>query len=159
MCILLADFLRTTLRLGGQESITLEEELALVRGYLAIEKVRFGRPRAHGRRNAKETLGLDSSLAVAAAGGKCHPPRNRQSAGRRSDSPAHAAQRRLGFDSVENSFDPDSPSSLKTGLRAGKHTAASEYPLWAGSQNLSSVQNNIFLVDLRLPAQRNGEGS
>ena len=37
MCILLADFLRATLRLGGRESITLEEELALIRGYLAIE--------------------------------------------------------------------------------------------------------------------------
>src|SRR6266436_9110249 len=42
MCVLLGDFLRTTLRVGGQETITIEEELALIRGYLAIEKVRFG---------------------------------------------------------------------------------------------------------------------
>jgi two-component system, LytTR family, sensor histidine kinase AlgZ len=42
MCMLLADFLRTTLRWGGKDAIPLAEELALVRGYLSIEKVRFG---------------------------------------------------------------------------------------------------------------------
>ena len=42
MCLLLADFLRETLRLGGNEQIPLAEELALADRFLAIEQVRFG---------------------------------------------------------------------------------------------------------------------
>jgi len=42
MCIELGDFLRGTLRLSQAPTIPLEEELALLRRYLAIEKVRFG---------------------------------------------------------------------------------------------------------------------
>ena len=42
MCLLLADFLRETLRLGGNEQIPLSEELALADRYLAIEQVRLG---------------------------------------------------------------------------------------------------------------------
>jgi two-component system, LytTR family, sensor histidine kinase AlgZ len=42
MCLLLADFLRNTLRLGAVRRIPLHEELAVVRSYLAIEQVRLG---------------------------------------------------------------------------------------------------------------------
>jgi len=42
MCLLLADFLRETLRLGGNDQITLSEELALTDRFLAIEKIRLG---------------------------------------------------------------------------------------------------------------------
>lgn len=42
MCILLGDFLRKTLGLGEKAAIPLEEELALVHSFLAVEKVRFG---------------------------------------------------------------------------------------------------------------------
>lgn len=42
MTQLLADFLRTSLRLGRLESIPLEEEIRLAATYLAIEQVRFG---------------------------------------------------------------------------------------------------------------------
>lgn len=42
MCVLLADFLRSTLGLGDKTAIPLEDELALVRCFLAVEKVRFG---------------------------------------------------------------------------------------------------------------------
>jgi two-component system sensor histidine kinase AlgZ len=42
MCIKLSDFLRTTLKLGEQERITLADELALARAYLEVEQVRFG---------------------------------------------------------------------------------------------------------------------
>ncbi len=41
MCQLLSSFLRTSLRLGDQDAVTLEEELGLVRSYLDIELVRF----------------------------------------------------------------------------------------------------------------------
>lgn len=42
MCLLLADFLRDTLRLGATERISLREELSIVQRYLAIEQVRLG---------------------------------------------------------------------------------------------------------------------
>lgn len=42
MCLLLADFLRETLRLGGNEQIPLAQELALADRFLAIEQVRLG---------------------------------------------------------------------------------------------------------------------
>jgi LytS/YehU family sensor histidine kinase len=42
MCLLLGDFLRQSLRLGGRERISLADELALCANYLEIERVRFG---------------------------------------------------------------------------------------------------------------------
>jgi two-component system sensor histidine kinase AlgZ len=43
MCIQLADFLRTSLRLGERASIPFREEMELTRMYLSVEQVRFGR--------------------------------------------------------------------------------------------------------------------
>ncbi|MGO9933746.1 MAG: sensor histidine kinase [Steroidobacteraceae bacterium] len=42
MCLLLADFLRDTLRLGATQRISVHEELSIVQRYLAIEQVRLG---------------------------------------------------------------------------------------------------------------------
>ena len=42
MCLLLADFLRDTLRLGSAQRITVREEFAVLQRYLAIEQVRLG---------------------------------------------------------------------------------------------------------------------
>ncbi|MGA8151406.1 MAG: histidine kinase [Terriglobales bacterium] len=160
MCILLADFLRTTLRLGGQESITLEQELALVRGYLAIEKVRFGARVRMEEEVQEETLAvpvppllLQPLVENAIRHGIANLPEGgviRLSAHRNGDSVSIA---------VENSLDPDSPSSLKTGL--GLDNIRQRLNTRYGQEARISVraENNIFLVDLRLPAQRNGDGA
>jgi len=42
MCLRLADFLRSSMGLGNRESISLRDELALVRSYLDVEQVQFG---------------------------------------------------------------------------------------------------------------------
>lgn len=42
MCLLLADFFRSSVRLGARERILVEQEIEMVRAYLDIEKVRFG---------------------------------------------------------------------------------------------------------------------
>ena len=42
MCLLLGDFLRETLALGGERRITLARELKLAERYLAVERMRFG---------------------------------------------------------------------------------------------------------------------
>jgi hypothetical protein len=41
-CVMLADFLRSTLSLGSRDRITLGDEVALAESLLSIEKVRFG---------------------------------------------------------------------------------------------------------------------
>ena len=51
MCLLLADFLRDTLRLGASGQIPLGDELALAERFLAIEQVRLG-ARLHVERDA-----------------------------------------------------------------------------------------------------------
>lgn len=42
MCLLLADFFRSSVRLGAKDEIRLAEEMAMARAYLDIEQVRFG---------------------------------------------------------------------------------------------------------------------
>jgi sensor histidine kinase YesM len=42
MCLLLADFFRSSVRLGVQDDVALADELAMVRQYLEIERVRCG---------------------------------------------------------------------------------------------------------------------
>ena len=43
MCVLLSDFLRKTLSAGDQDTITLADEIALIKTYLAVEQIRFGK--------------------------------------------------------------------------------------------------------------------
>jgi two-component system sensor histidine kinase AlgZ len=117
MCILLADFLRSTLRLGGKETITLGEELDLVRGYLAVEKMRFGARVELEEEVDNGTMGfllppllLQPLVENAIRHGIANLPEGgviRLTAQRRDDTVSI---------SVENSFDPDTPASLKTGL-------------------------------------------
>jgi LytS/YehU family sensor histidine kinase len=61
MCIQLADFLRTSLRLGERAAIPFRDELELTRMYLGVEQVRFGQK-------------LQVSLDVAAACNECEVP-------------------------------------------------------------------------------------
>jgi two-component system, LytTR family, sensor histidine kinase AlgZ len=42
MCLLLGDFLRETLALGGESRITVARELKLAERFLAVERIRFG---------------------------------------------------------------------------------------------------------------------
>jgi hypothetical protein len=56
MCLLLADFLRETLRLGASAQITLADELKLADRFLAIEQVRLGERLQISRETDPETL-------------------------------------------------------------------------------------------------------
>ncbi len=53
MCLLLSDFLRASLQMGDRQSVSLREELDLVRGYLEVERVRF-QERLQVRENVEE---------------------------------------------------------------------------------------------------------
>ncbi|HTR64326.1 MAG TPA: histidine kinase [Terriglobales bacterium] len=157
MCILLADFLRATLRLGGKETIPLEDELTLIRGYLAIEKVRFGARLRMEEDVQNETGGLlipplllQPLVENAIRHGIANLPEGgviRLGVHRREQSVAIE---------VENSFDPDSPSSMKTGvglenIRQRLHTRYAEQ-----ANIVAGAEGNRFLVTLHLPAQANG---
>ena len=61
MCLLLADFFRSSVRLGAEEEIRLDEEMAMVRAYLDIERVRYG-PR------------LESEVVLPPGCGSCRVP-------------------------------------------------------------------------------------
>jgi hypothetical protein len=56
MCVLLADFLRDTLRFGAHHRISLADEFAIADQFLAIEQVRFG-PRLQVQRETDDDAG------------------------------------------------------------------------------------------------------
>jgi two-component system, LytTR family, sensor histidine kinase AlgZ len=160
MCILLADFLRATLRLGSQQSITLEQELSLIRGYLAIEKVRFGqrlqmeeevRPEANGV--LVPPLLLQPLVENAIRHGIANLPEG--GIIRLSADCNHEAVSIV----IQNSFDPESTASLKTGL--GLENIRQRLHTRYGEQANIAVrdQDANFFVQLRLPAERNGATS
>jgi two-component system sensor histidine kinase AlgZ len=157
MCILLADFLRTTLRLGAKETITLEEELALVRGYLAIEKVRFG-ARLQMEEDVQKTimgtlippLLLQPLVENAIRHGIANLPEGgviRLSARQKANGVSVV---------VENSFDPESPAPLKTGLGLDNIRQRLDTRYGAEASIAVRTEGNRFQVSLRLPAQQNG---
>src|SRR5215467_1605672 len=160
MCILLADFLRTTLRLGGKETITLEEELDLVRGYLAIEKVRFG-ARVHMEEDinnaANDVLIPPLLLQPLVENAIRHGIANLPEGGVIRLN-AHCKESEVSIQ-VENSFDPDSPSALKTGMGLDniRQRLSRRYGEKAGVT--VETEGNCFSVRLYLPAERNGKQS
>ena len=158
MCILLADFLRTTLRVGGQEAITIQEELTLIRGYLAIEKVRFGarvKMEEQVENDVLEVLLPPLLLQPLVENAIRHGIANLPEGGviglniqRSQDSVSIV---------VENSFDPDTPSKLKTGL--GLDNVRQRLRARYGDEASVSygADGNVFSVKLHLPAQQNGD--
>ncbi len=121
MCVQLSDFLRLTLGLGERASVTLAEELGLLRTYLDIEQVRFGR-RLEVLWEVDESLltlecpplllqplvenAIKHGVAQVAEGGVLRIVAGREAAGIRLD--------------VENPRDPDQPAppGLGLGLKA-----------------------------------------
>jgi two-component system sensor histidine kinase AlgZ len=158
MCILLADFLRTTLRVGGQETITVEEELTLIRGYLAIEKVRFGARVQMEEQIDHEAMGLllpPLLLQPLVENAIRHGIANLPEGGviglsvRRSQDSVSIV--------VENSFDPDTPSKLKTGLGLDNVRRRLHARYGDDASVMFGADGNLFSVKLRLPAQQNGD--
>src|SRR5580698_4308577 len=117
MCILLGDFLRRTLGLGEKAAIPLEEEMSLIRAFLAVEKVRFG-ARIQMEENIDESAlhvpvpplllqplvenAVVHGIANLVEGGWIHLD-------------VHAQNGTLTI-TVENSFDPDAPPRRKSGV-------------------------------------------
>jgi two-component system sensor histidine kinase AlgZ len=117
MCILLAEFFRKSLALGERPSVSLDEELAVARTYLAIEGIRFG-----------SRLAVEEK--VDAAGRACRLPplllqplvenAIRHGIATRTEGGVLRLEASTDGDKlrllVENPFDPDSPSRKGVGL-------------------------------------------
>ena len=155
LCVLLADFLRQSLTLGGRESIPLGQELDLAQKLLSIEAVRFG-PRLRYRIEADEAarachvppLILQTLVENAVTHGIAHlldGGELRLSAARLED--------RLKI-AIENPRDPDAPRSRGAGVGLENVRRRLE-ALYGGEARLAvHAETEAFGVGLSLPARR-----
>ena len=155
MCVRLADFLRTSLRLGERVTVSFAEEMALMKMYLDVEQVRFG-----GRLRLKQEIdpacsdcdvpalliqplvenAVKHGIAMMAEGGEI----------------VLSGQRDhdwLRF-SISNPYDPEAPSTGRNGLglRNIRDRLESRY---GGSARMDiKVEERLYSVMLTLPMRK-----
>lgn len=152
MTLMLAEFFRTVSRIGGDPTIPLRQELALIRTYLEIEQVRFG-DRMHFDISAPENCldlpipslllqplvenAVKHGIAQLLGGGRIGVIIAR--------SPAYFRIR------IENPFDPD--SSAAKGNRKGLETVRRRLnALFGRNASLDVAQKeNTFAVEITIP--------
>jgi two-component system, LytTR family, sensor histidine kinase AlgZ len=154
MCILLADFLRMTLGLGEKALVPLREELDLLQRFLAIEKVRFGdrlQVDAYVEVQAQSCLVppliLQPLVENAVIHGIAHLPQ-----GGTVRLSAECSGGRLHL-SLENSVDPDAPSSRKGGMGLANVRQRLEARYGKEATIRSTAEEERFRVTLSLPAE------
>src|SRR5688572_1491574 len=152
MCLLLADFLRETLRLGGNDQIPLSEELALADRFLAIEQVRLG-----------QRLNIERETDPAAA--TCLVPPlllqplvenavNHGVAQLVDGGTIRVAASRTGATltiTLENPCDPDRPRTRGVGLGLDLLRKRLTNHYGAGDAVYAQEQEGHFRVELRIP--------
>jgi hypothetical protein len=155
MCVLLGDFLRRTLGLGEKAAIPLEEELSLIRSFLAVEKVRFG-ARIQMEENIDQNV-LDVFvppllLQPLVENAVVHGISNLVEGGSiKLD--IHSRDGALSI-VVENSFDPDSPPRRKggVGLANVRQRLATRHGNLASFQ--VKTEGDRYCVAITMPAER-----
>ena len=158
MAIGLGEFLRYSVKLGGLDAVPLQQEVALMAQYLAIEQVRFGdRLRVHI--DVADTAGavpvpplllqpLVENAIKHGVAGMLDGGDVRLEAQRESDTCVIR---------VGNAFDAEAVAArgTGTGLRNVRERLAVHYGAAAGFD--SRVDGNRFVVTLRLPCGRSNE--
>jgi two-component system sensor histidine kinase AlgZ len=154
MCVRLSDFLRSSLGLGGRESLPLGEELALARSYLEVEQVRFG-----------ERLRVDEDVEPACE--DCAIPAlllqplvenavKHGIAGMLEGGAIKVVVRRQGVDvlvTVENAFDPEMPPPRKLGLGL-MHVQRRLQIRYGGEATFNAgPSDGTYRVELRFPCE------
>jgi two-component system, LytTR family, sensor histidine kinase AlgZ len=154
MCLLLADFLRATLKLSEKAQIPLAEELGLLERFLAIEKVRFGtrlntemKIEENAKRCLVPTLVLQPLVENAVGHGIA-----KLMDGGIVKLTAENHDGRLAI-LVENSMDPDAPPARKggVGLRNVQERLEARYGKEASLR--ATADEDIFRVNLAMPAE------
>jgi len=154
MCILLAEFLRMTLRLGEKSSIPLHEELGMLERFLAIEKVRFG-ARLQLQEDIQEeckpllvpALLLQPLIENAVGHGIANLPE-----GGAVGLTARASDGRLTI-TIRNTFDPESTTTRRGGLGLVNVRRRLEARYAAEASLQARAEGNEFRVDVSLPAE------
>jgi two-component system, LytTR family, sensor histidine kinase AlgZ len=155
MCIRLSDFLRSTLGLGERESISWREELALARVYLDVEQVRFG-ARLQVEMNVDEACSdclvpplvlqplienaVKHGIATLVDGGTIKVD--------------GAVRNGLLEISVENGFDPDSPSPRRHGIGLRNVRSRLETRFGDAAHLTAHVENNRFRAEMVVPCRK-----
>ncbi|MDE3195673.1 MAG: histidine kinase [Acidobacteriota bacterium] len=154
MCVRLADFLRTSLRLGERVTVSFAEELALTRMYLDVEQVRFGgKLRLHQKIESAcsdceipalliQPLvenAVKHGIAMMAEGGEI----------------ALCCRRdhdHLRF-SISNPFDPEAPSTGRNGLGLRNIRDRLESRYGGAARMEIKVEERLYSVTLTLPVR------
>jgi two-component system sensor histidine kinase AlgZ len=158
MCLLLADFLRMTLRLGEKVQIPLSQELELLEKFLAIEKVRFGARLTMEMavdEQAKECLVPTLLLQPLVENAVTHGIAKLTEGGTvRLSAANHGNQLTV---IVENSMDPDAPADRKggMGLRNVRERLEARYGKDASVR--ATAEEETFRVNLSMPAEYEGK--
>jgi len=154
MCVRLSDFLRSSLGQGGRESIPLGEELALARGYLEVEQVRFG-----DRLRVEEEIDpacSECAIPVLLLQPLVENAVKHGVAGMLEGGAIRLAVKRLGNEvaiTVENAFDPDMPPPRKLGI--GLAHVQRRLQLRYGEDAVfdAGAADGVYRVVLRFPCE------
>jgi two-component system, LytTR family, sensor histidine kinase AlgZ len=155
MCILLSDFLRSTLGMGERQSILLAEEIELLRRYLAIEKVRFG-----ARLSVEESIAADCLVQTVpplllqplVENAVVHGIANVVENGVLRLTAARTEERGVVI-VIENSFDPDAPPSRRKGIGQA-NVRKRLYSRYGNRASLrAAADGDRYRVELTLPPE------
>jgi two-component system sensor histidine kinase AlgZ len=160
MCLLLADFLRDTLRLGSASRISLQEELNIVERYLSIEQVRLGARLRVCQDASAPTLGAQLPALILqplAENAVIHGIANLLEGGTLSIN-AERENSTLVI-RVANPCDPDRPRRKRAGfgLSLVRQRLHSQYG--TAAQLRVREENGQFIAEVSLPFEAVKEGS
>jgi LytS/YehU family sensor histidine kinase len=154
MCVKLSEFLRSSLGLENRERIPLEEELALARSYLEVERVRFGE-----RLRVSEQIAPDCRCCAVPAlllqplveNAVKHGIAGLVEGGEiRIQARSHAGEVII---TIENSFDPEAavPGRLGMGLKHVRRRLAVRYG--DAGEVEAGPSDDVYRVRVRLPCE------
>jgi LytS/YehU family sensor histidine kinase len=154
MCVSLADFLRLTLGMGEKAVIPLKEEISLLEKYCAIEKIRFGERltvKEDVQEEALECLLPPLLLQPLFENAVVHGIAQMPEGGWIS---LHAARNgaRLSV-TLENSWDPEAGSSRKNGVGLKNVQRRLEARYGNDAHLQANAEDEVFRVNLSLPAE------
>jgi hypothetical protein len=155
MCVLLSAFLRSTLGLSDKTEIRLEEELAMIQSYLAIEKIRFG-----SRLNFEEEIDPATTsepvppllLQPLVENAVIHGIANCVEAGFIRICVHRNAGNGIVI-AIENSFDSDAPASNRGGFGLAAVRKRLQARYGAEAQLSAGPLTDTYRVEVHLPAQ------
>jgi len=154
MCILLGDFLRRTLGLGEKSAIPLEEELSLIRAFLAVEKVRFGARIQMEENIDKEALSVPVPpllLQPLVENAVVHGIANLVEGGY--IRLAIHSQNGIVSINVENSFDPEAPAKRRSGVGLANVRQRLQTRYGNMASFAVKTEGDCFRVALTLPTE------